>query len=237
MRLWSLAAIALLCGFGAAVVCRRFMNRVAASAALKRLIAHLQEIRLYADEPVLIWRAQIAALRESARLFRAMVKPSLILALPMAWLLVQIDAGFGHAPLPLSEPAIVTIHLTRKLNSGDASARLTVPPEIAVETPPVRALAQREISWRVRPREPVRGSVSVQLADGRFAKSIVAGSDWRWVSPCRFRRIPAFAVHPWEGRLPAGDVKWIAVSYPEVPWLGWFLVCSTLGAAFELRRR
>jgi len=237
MRFWSLGAIAFLCGAGTAAVYRRFTNRDAASGALKRLIAHLQEIRLYADEPVLIWRAQIAALRESGRLFATMMKPSLIVALPMAWLLVQFDAGFGHAPLPLNEPAIVTVHLTRELSAGDAAATLTAPPEIAVETPPLRALALREISWRVRPAGAARGSVVVQIGEGRFAKSIAAGPNWRWVSPCRFRRILAVAIHPSDGRLSAGDVKWISIGYPEVPWLGWFLVFSALGAALELWRR
>jgi len=237
MRLLSLATIAFLCGVGTAAVYRRFMNRDATSRALKRLIAHLQEIRLYADEPALIWRAQIAALRESARLFVTMMKPSLMVVLPMVWLLVQFDAGFGHAPLPLNEPAIVTVHLARELNAGDAATTLTAPPEIAVETPPVRVLAQREISWRVRPVGAVHGSAVVQIGEGHFAKSIAAGPDWRWVSPCRFRRILALAIHPWDGRLPAGDVKWISTGYPEAPWLGWFLVFSTLGAAFELWRR
>ena len=237
MRLWSLAVIAFLCGVGAAAVYRRFTNREAASRAFKRLIAHLQEIRLYADEPVLIWRAQIAALGESGRLFLAMVKPSLMLALPMAWLLVQLASGFGHAPLPLHEPAIVTAHLRRELNAGDAAAMLTPPPGIAVETPPLRALAQREISWRVRPADPVRGSVIVQVGGSRFAKSIAAGPGWRWVSPCRFRRILAVAIHPWDGRLPAGDVKWVSVNYPEVSWLGWFLLFSTFGAVLGLWRR
>jgi len=237
MRLWSLALVAFLCGAGTAAMFRRFANRDAASRALKRLIAHLEEIRLYADEPALIWQAQIAAMRESGRLLIAMIKPSLIIAVPMAWLVVQFASGFGHAPLPLNEPAIVTVHLTRELNAGDAGATLTAPPEIAVETPPVRVLAQREISWRVRPVGAVRGSVVVDLAGSRFAKSIASGPDWRWVSPRRFRRIIAVAINPWDGRLPAGDVKWISVSYPEVPWLGWFLVFSTLGAALELWRR
>jgi AcrR family transcriptional regulator len=237
MRLGSLTLVAFLCGVATAAAYRRFTNRDAASCALKRLIAHLQEIRLYADEPALIWRAQIAALRESARLFVTMIKPSLMLALPMAWLLVQFDAGFGHALLPLNEPAMVTVHLTRELNAGDAAATLTAPPEIAVETPPVRVLAEREISWRVRPARAVHGSVVVRLGEDRLAKSIAAGPDWWWVSPCRFRRILAVAVHPWDGRLPADDVKWISTGYPEVPWFGWFLVFSTLGAALELWRR
>jgi len=237
MRFWGLAAIALLCGVGTAGVYRRFMNGAAASRALKRLIAHLQEIRLYADEPALIWRAQMAALRESGRLFLAMAKPSLMLALPMTWLLVQFNAGFGHAPLPLHEPAIVTVHLTRELNAGDAAAMLIAPPEIVVETPPVQVLARREISWRIRPASAVRGSLVVQLGEGRLSKSIVAGPDWRWVCSCQFRPILAVAMHPWDGRLPAGSVKWIAVSYPEVSWLGWFLIFSSVGAMLHLWRR
>jgi len=237
MRLWVLAAIAMVCGAGTAAVFRRLANRRAAASAGKRMVAHLQEIRLYADEPALIVRAQLAAMRESLRLFEALMKPTLLMALPMAWLLVQLDAGIGHAPLHLNEAGIVTVHLTRELNAADARASLTAPPEIAVETPPVRSFAEREISWRVRARGAVESDLTVQLPEGRFTKSIAAGAEWRWVSPCEFRRVSGLLLHPWDGRLAAGNVKWIAIDYPEVSWLGWFLAFSTVGAALGLLRR
>jgi hypothetical protein len=234
MRFASLALVALLCGAATMAVYRRAGGLDSAARTLKRLVAHLVEFRLFASEPVLIWRAQLAAIRESARLFLVMAKPALLLALPMAWLLVQLDSTFGHAPLPLGQPAIVTVHFARPLGAADAASALAVPPEIAVETPPVRAIAQREIYWRVRPLGAVRSAVTLKLHDGEFTKSIDVGREGAWLSRCRSRSMLAFLVHPEERRLPPGDVDWIEVSYPATPWLAWFFAFSTLGALLAL---
>jgi hypothetical protein len=234
MRLASLALIAALSGAATMAVYRRAGSLDSASRTLKRLVAHLAEFRLYASEPVLIGRAQLAAMRESARLFLLMAKPSLLVALPMAWLLVQIDSTYGHAPLPLNEPAIVTVHLARALDAADAASSLTAPPEIAVETSPVRAMAPREISWRLRPLRAVRGDLTLKLREGELTKSIDAGGAGAWLSRCRMRPLAAFLLHPEERRLPPGDVQWIEVSYPAAPWLTWFLAFSTLGAGLAI---
>jgi hypothetical protein len=234
MRLASLALVAALCGAATMAVYRRAGGLDSASRTLKRLVAHLVEFRLFASEPVLIWRAQLASIRESARLFLIMAKPALLMALPMAWLLVQLDSTYGHAPLPLNQPAIVTVHLARALDAADAASALVAPPEIAVETPPVRATSQREIYWRLRPLRAVRSVVTLKLHDGEFTKSIDAGRGGAWLSRCRMRSMLAFLVHPQERRLPPGDVDWIEVTYPAGPWLAWFLAFSTLGAVLAI---
>jgi len=239
MTSWSLALIACVCGMGTMAIYRRATDFERAGRTVKRLVAHLTEMRLYAAEPSVIWGAQLAAIRESAWLFVVMAKPSLMVALPMAWLLVQLQSTYGLAPLPLGEPAIVTAHFAHAMDAADEAATLVAPPEIAVETPPVRIIARSEISWRIRPISELQGFLVLKLRKNELTKSVQSGRNGAWLSPRRARSLLAFLIHPQESRLPSGDIDWIDVSYLdspvrlgdlEMPWLAFFTIFATLGA-------
>jgi hypothetical protein len=140
-----------------------FPGRAAVRAAGKRLQADLLEMRLYSSEPALMWRAQKALLRDNVRWLALMLPPALILGLPLAWLFVQLDSIYGRNPLPAGAEAVVTMQLKRALEPADAAATLQAPPGIAVESPPVRVFAERQISWRIRALRPVRGKLRFVL--------------------------------------------------------------------------
>jgi hypothetical protein len=65
--LLSLGLISLLAGVVMLWVFRRVSNQGAIRVAKKRLQAHLYELRLFADEPRLVWRAQKGTKRTAAR--------------------------------------------------------------------------------------------------------------------------------------------------------------------------
>jgi hypothetical protein len=75
----------------------------------------------------------------------------LILAIPSGLLFFGLDAIYGWDPLPAGQAAVVTAQLDRPLVPADARLRLEAPAGIAVETPAVRSMVDRQISWRVRP--------------------------------------------------------------------------------------
>jgi hypothetical protein len=217
---WGLAVVSLGCGLAIAWVFRRFTDRAAMRAAGKRLQAHLLEMRLYSSEPALMWAAQKALVRDNLRWLALMLRPALVLALPLAWLFVQLDSIYGRSPLAVGSDALVTVQLKRALEPVDARSTLQAPPGIAVESPPVRVFAERQISWRIRALRPVRGNLRLVLRGHAIEKNIVAGERSLW----------GFLLHPGQSRLPAGDVAWVAVDYPPFPWLAWFLAISTAGA-------
>jgi hypothetical protein len=177
-----------------------FPGRAAVRAAGKRLQADLLEMRLYSSEPALMWSAQKALLRDNVRWLALMLPPALVLALPLAWLFVQLDSIYGRSPLAVGAPAVVTVQLERAIEPVDAAATLQAPPGIAVETPPVRVFAERQISWRIRALRPVRGELRLVLRGRAIEKNIVAGE--------------RSLLHPKESRLPAGEVAWVKVDYP-----------------------
>ncbi|MGA2722837.1 MAG: hypothetical protein ABSG79_10540 [Bryobacteraceae bacterium] len=227
---WSLACVSLACGLAIAWVFRRFTDRAAVRAAGKRLQARVLEMRLYSSEPALMWSAQKALVRDNLRWLALMSRPALVLALPLAWLFVQLDSIYGRSPLAVGGDAVVTVQLEHALEPVDAAANLQAPPEIAVETPPVRIFAERRISWRIRALRPVRGKLRLVLRGHAIEKTIAAGERNALLSPRRERSLWGFLLHPEESRLPAGEAAWVEVDYPPRPWLAWFLAISTAGA-------
>lgn len=223
---------------------RRTTDLVAFRQSRKRLVAHLLEFRLFYDEPALIWRAQKALVRENLRFLTVLARPVLVLALPTAWLLMQLEAVYGYAPLAVGQSAVVTAQITGELTPSDAGASLGTPPGILVETPPVRSITDRQISWRVRPLEPVCGSLRLQIRGATVGKSICAGMRRLFLVRRRVQSRISFLLRPEESPLPRGNVAWVEVDYPAtgvtiagvtLPWIAWFVLITVVSTAILAR--
>ncbi len=174
----TLAPLSALCGIATAFVFRRF-TAVGTRQTVNRILAHVMELRLFLDEPLLIWRAQRDLLRENLRLFGQIAVPSLITAPLLALVMWQADAVYGRAPLRAAEPVVVTAHAK---SENLADLRIEGPPDVAVETPGVRIPRLREVSWRIRPLRAFSGSLSVNGDVGRidipWPRATVLGVSW-----------------------------------------------------------
>lgn len=228
-----LVPISAVCGAAAFLAFRRWADRASLRRSMNLLLAHLLEFRLFLDEPRLVLRAQRALLAENFRMLRLVLKPVLLLAAPMLIVLSQMEACFEYAPLRPGEPALVTIQLT-EWNSLPSPA-LHAPPGIAVETEPVRVVAERQVSWRVRGSRPEAGDLRLDWNNRVLTKSIVCGSGVHYLSEQRVRSIWPFLLHPTEALLPDTGVAWIEVRYPYAAilglnWIVWFFLSSAAGA-------
>ncbi len=225
----GLFAASAVCGLLAAWVFRRFTKIAALRATLRQIHAHFLEFRLFFDEPRLIWRAQKDLVKANLRFCALLLKPTLILALPMTWLTIQLDTIYGAAPLRYGEPAIVTAQLATALQPEDAQNILEAPKGIAVETPPVRIVSDRQIAWRIRQLRPVNGRLSLTLRGITLTKTIKPGR--------RERPLLAFLIHPEESRLPPGSVVWLGIDSSEKShlWIVWFLAISSATALVAMR--
>lgn len=226
----GLALISVLAGAGMLWVFARVSDQEAIRRAKRRLSAALLEMRLYGDEPALLWGAQKALLKANARYLALMARPLAVLGLPMVLLLWQLDAFYGLAPLAVGRPAVVTAQLREALDSKTPAPRLEVPQGIVVETPAVRVAGRRQASWRVRPSQAVAGRLRVVSAGGQTAEAPITAAGGRKV-----RRTD----------LNQGAVEWIEISYPESRlgwggfqwhWLVWFFLFS-LASALVVKSR
>ena len=237
----SLTLLAVLAGLGMLWTVRRFTDQAALRATKRRLRAHVYELRLFADEPVLLWRAQWRLLRDNLRYLGLMLRPALVLALPMLFLLMQLDCFYGRAPLPVGQAAVVTVQMKGTLGLPELQA----PAGIVVETPAVRVESERQLSWRVRPLREVSGRLRIVFPNGSFEKAIEAGQGPRYVSARRVSSLAELFAHAGEPRLPAGELAWIEVRYPwagvrvwglQFHWLVWFVLVA-LAATWVLKKR
>ncbi len=244
MRGLSLAIVSAVCGIFALWIFRHTTDQAAVRSTIKRVYAHLLEFRLFYDEPQLIWRAQKAIVRENLRFLLLLARPVLILTLPMAWLLIQLEAVYAYAPLAIGQPSVITAQINGQFAPDDVAATLQTPPEITVETEPVRSTADHQISWRIRPLRPVSGSLRLRFRNASIDKTIAAGARPIFLSRRRERSVLHYLLHPEEPPLGSGDIAWIEVDYPttdvtiagiSLPWLAWFVLISTLSALIFAR--
>lgn len=243
---WSpgigLAVLSLLAGVGMLWVFAKTSKPDRIRAVKRKVYAHLLELRVYGDEPMVMWRAQKSLLKSNLRYMALMLAPALWMALPVAILLVHLESYYGRAPLGVGQEAILTAGVRGGL---DTAPKLEAPRGIAVETEPVRVLAENQVSWRLRPTAPVSGTLRLTIGGETVEKSIDAGGAARLVSDRRVSSAWDALWHPGEPVLASRNVEWAQIHYPgkevelagiRLHWLVWFLIFS-MGSALLLKKR
>ncbi|MDQ2775490.1 MAG: hypothetical protein M3Y57_11335 [Acidobacteriota bacterium] len=230
---WLLMGVGVLSGIVSFWVFRRWSDTAKLRTAVNHIVAHLFELRLFADEPALVLRAQRDLLTANGELLRQVAVPSLLLVVPFSILLVTLDAFCGRAPLQPGEPTVITLQCGTPL----PQAQLSTPPGIQVETPPVRVPLSSQISWRIRPLRAVDGNFQIHLNGRVITKSVSSTPGFQWLSASRAGSMAAFLLHPLEPPYSGSAVHSISVRYPSATifnlnWLVWFLAGSLIGATF-----
>lgn len=239
--MWSLAPLGMLAGAVAAWIVVRTSNRAEIEKIKRGMAAGLYELRLFAGEPALVLRAQWRLIQLSGAFAARMLMPAAILAILTLLIYPQLESFYAHQPLEIGQPAIVT------LQSRDAAPIpvLRAPRGIAIDSPPVRADAGREVSWRIRALRPTAGVLEFGFASETITKSISAGTGPQYLSERRVSSFVDLLRYPAEPRLTQGPVNWILVDYPkasvhafdmDLPWEVWFVAFSMLGAVVLQKR-
>lgn len=240
----SLAALGVALGLLLLLVLRKVSNQEAIRSIRRQLQACLYELRLFVDEPALVWRAQMRLLWLNVRYLALMLRPALILAVPMLFLFSVLEPFYGKAPLPVSEASLVTVKLAHLPGAVVAPPILQPPEGIQVETPAVRMEGTGLICWRIRPEKPISGLLRVVFPTEIVTKRIASGTKPELLSTKRVQSLWQLFWHPVESPLPAGSVEWIEISYPsrafswlglELPWFVWILLFS-MAAVLALKR-
>jgi hypothetical protein len=241
----GLTCVAAVVGAGMVRIFGRTSNQSGMKQVKRQIQAGLLELRLFVDEPGISLRAQRALLVANLRYLAFALRPALWMTVPVGLLLIHLAAFYEHAPLPLAEPAVVTMQMNAAWDPSGPPPELIAPQGVAILGPPVRVEATREVSWRVMPLFP--GSRMLQFRFNRetVSKVMEAGEPQRYVPGRTVRSEWGLISSPGEGRLQAGFAEWIEIGYPEtdfrvfgarVNWLVWFLVVSMVAGLF-LRKR
>ena len=181
-------------------------NQKGIERAKKKMQAYLLELRLYGDDPALIFRTQWNLLASNMRYLGLMFKPALILTVPMVLLLVHMDAIYGIAPLQSGETAIVTVQAAGRLAATAAAPRLEAPDFLAIDTPAVRAFSEGQFSWRIRDVGDGEGQLQFEWDGRKWTKDIVAGPVLGYASHMRTASFWETFLYAGEDRLDTPDI-------------------------------
>jgi hypothetical protein len=205
--------------------------------------ACLLELRVYAEDPAMMWRAQKSLWGANWRYLGLALEPALWMALPLAVLLIHLDAFYGRAPLPVGRDAVLTAAFRSPIDGP--IPELLPPPGVELSAPPVRILDRNEISWRIRPARPLSGILRLRIHGQEVTKTIDAGAASRFIAGRRVSSPLAALWHPDEPPISTDTLRWIDIPYPEASisafgihmnWLIWFFIVS-LGTALALKKR
>jgi len=231
----SLAALGIALGLLLLLLLRKVSNQQAVERIRRQLQACLYELRLFVDEPAIVWKAQMRLLWLNAKYLALMLRPALIMAIPMLFLFSLLEPFYGKAPLAISEASLVTVKLAHLPGPLVAPPILQPPQGIQVETPAVRMQGTGLVCWRIRARKPASGLLRVIFPTEIVTKKITSGTNPELLSTRRVQPLWQLLWYPTESRLPAGSVEWVEIGYPsrvfsmfglDLPWFVWVLLFS-----------
>lgn len=207
-----------------------------------RMQAFLMEMRLFDQEPKIVFGSMGRLFWWNLRFFVASLRPAVIATIPMVLLFVQMEHYYGRRPLRDGESAVVTAKL-RHFEKSSQNVQLESSPGVAVETPPVRSPKRELVSWRIRAdagtNELSEATLTLVLGKAEVTKSVTTGVGRTRVSMRRVSTVPDLTLYPVESAIEANNVLWVDVAYPsidvaifglELHWLIWLVLISVIGA-------
>jgi hypothetical protein len=243
--LLSLALLAAVAGAATLWIIGKLSNQDAVRLTRRQMQATLLEFRIFWDEPRVVWRSQSRLLRLNLRYLRLLLPAVLIGVIPVALLMIRMEALYGRAPLPVGQPAILTVQLAGPIDERAAPPRLEAPALISIETPALRVFRDNQVCWRIRPIGAAVGNLKLFVNGEVIEKHVVVGGSWSYLSDRRSSRLSGLFWHPGESPIPNGSVTWVEVRYPaaflgpgnfQFHWIWWFFAFSML-AGLLLKRR
>jgi len=241
----ALVVVSVLAGAALLWVFGRISDQRTIGVIRERIRGNLIGVRLFGEDVGTLLALQGRLLRDNVVFLRHALGPMLVLLIPVALALIQLDLRFGARPLAPGEQALVKVRL-RDAGALEAGVELTASPGVIVETRPVRIPALGEVAWRVRADSPGSHRLVVDAGGMRVEKLLEVGGPWRRTPTTRGGSLGQALLHPGEPPIDAASpVESIEVRYAELPlarplglrlnWLVWFLVLS-LAAGFALRK-
>ena len=239
-----LGVFAFLTGVLMLVVYRFTSNQKAIRRAKDLMQAHVLAVRLFQDQLGVVLRAYGRILWATLGYLRLSLVPLLVMFVPLALLLVQLDARFAYRPPQAGEPLLLRVKVAQpELVDG---VSLGLPDGVALTAPLLRDIVEKEVIARLEPHAPGIWTIEVNLAGGQYAKQMIVGDRLENISTTRVGPgIVERLLHPVEDPLPAAaPVVGIELAYPErritlgrfdLNWIVVFLVLS-LAAGLAMKR-
>jgi uncharacterized membrane protein (DUF106 family) len=238
--------ISLLTSFLMLFIFRRTSNQAGIKKAKSLIKAHLLELRLFPDDMRVQFRAQGRILLANFKYIGHNSKPMLVMIVPVLLILIQLNLWFGARSLKPGESAILKVKLSGDRFPSEVAVNVEPPPQIVIETPPLRIEDEAEIDWRVKAKETGLGRLTLVVGGETIVKDVAVGAKpLTRISTIRVGRSVLDQVfNPGERPLPSGSlVRSVELKYPaarmglfgwRLHWLVVYFVLSIIfGFAFK----
>lgn len=213
----AMVLISLLTGLLMLFIYRLTSDQTGIRKVKDKIKAGLLELRLYRDNMGVTMKAQGQILLANLRYIALNFKPLAVMIVPLVLILAQLNLWFGSEPLKVGESAILRVEIAPGTRLLDLDLALEVPPQVSVETPPLRIEELREVDWRIRAESPGVFGLTVKAGGHSVSKEVIVdGRPLQKVSALKVgRRFLDQVLYPGERPLPGNSpVRSVELTYP-----------------------
>ena len=216
--IWLMLWLSVLTAVFVLLVYKYLSSQQGIQRAKDRSKAHILEIRLFQDDPVLMARAVRAVLITNLTYLRLNMKPFLIVFVPLFLMLVQMETRFGYRPLLPNESAVVRTswRSTAPVEKG-LCPTLVTGDGLSLESPPVRIGERNEIDWRIRATQMGTTGLVLKTSNDSIALRVFVSEGLIPISPRNVQLGTVGVIwHPAsQGLPPDGDLLSVDIGYPR----------------------
>jgi len=235
----SLAIVSLLTAIATLPVIRATSDERALTATKRQMYADLLEMRLFRNDIGGMWRAQWSLFQHNLGYVRLSLGAALVILVPLALTVAQLQCFFGYSSVAVGEPVLVTAVLM----SSDEPQHITLdlPSGTHLDTSAIWFPALKQIVWRVVADSNGEYVLGVRVGEMIYGKTFCVSNEIARRSPVRTGAgLIERALYPSEAPLPdSAPIVSIAVGYPErrleafgadMSWLNAYIVLSIVFA-------
>lgn len=221
----ELVWLSLLTGVGMAWAFKVTSNQKAIKAAKDKIKAPILEMRLYQDDPFLIFQGLGGALRGNFRYLGHILVPFVVIVIPVMVIFMQMDQRYSKAQLIPGSTTLLSVQLRDGLDPFTNEIALELDNALKIVGNPVRDAVTRETDWQIKVDRGGTHNVTLSLDGASYVVPIVAEKSYRMIPFARTDgKILEPLIHPalpaFKGNSPFARVS---VEYPSKShWLfGW----------------
>ena len=207
----------------------RVSNQETIGSIRERIRANLLAIRLFNEDLAVFFLLQGRIIIATLSYIKHSLLPLSVTIVPVVLILIQISYRYSFRPIREGERVLVKVTLVDESKLTEPNEILLIDGEgYAVETPGVRIPSEREISWRIRGRDPGRYYLNIRVGSHSVEKDLRVGKGKGGISNLRTGK-SWFQLLMYPGEAPIDKeqtgIESIEIQYPrlDILFFGWRL--------------
>ena len=159
----TLLVLSVVAGMLMAVVFRYTSNQRALRRVADRSRAQVLAIKLFKDDLGTMFGSLNGLLRYTLLRLLYSLPPMLVMLVPFVLVLAQLALRYEYRPLAVGEHAVLELQMAPHAWEEHQTVPIEAPPQIDVETEPLRDVEEKAVYWRIRAKQAVPGTVRWKL--------------------------------------------------------------------------